>query len=109
MENLFVQTDMPGPIGVTHSQEGDWLVCNLQYSETSGSITSQWRQLPDGTWVNDFLPQPKPEGGFQVCPKCNGEKYVFEFDGISTAANRPCGICAGTGLIDKIHGLPPVR
>ena len=48
-----------------------------------------------------------PEPGFQSCPKCNGEGYVFAKHATTTQATETCPVCLGKMIINRQTGKPP--
>ena len=49
------------------------------------------------------------ENTWQVCPKCDGNKKVKVFTGLTTITHyfENCSICNGFGIVSKETGLPP--
>jgi hypothetical protein len=44
----------------------------------------------------------KQFGFWQLCPKCDGEKTVVNYDsGLTAISREPCGICNGVGVLAR--------
>lgn len=49
------------------------------------------------------------ENTWQVCPKCDGNKAIFEDNNSTTYPHKvvQCYVCNGYGVLNKETGLPP--
>lgn len=47
------------------------------------------------------------ENTWQVCPKCDGNKSIFQYSTTSAINRVQCPICNGFGVLNRDTGLPP--
>lgn len=94
--SAFVRIECPFKEGLTDNLcvPGSILECN----------ECEWAQQP-------VIYSTSSTDSWQLCPKCDGNGYVFEEgtigEGTTSSLTKPCPLCDGRMIINKETGLPP--